>query len=623
MLDVAYSRDGTVAAAGAADGTVRLWNPHAGSSDSSIVRVGGAPVDAVAVDQSGTVLVTGSADGRVRFWTPRSKSWHEQQLGLRLARPVTSIAFSSDGTRLAVSSGNLVRVLEAGRLVRTIKGPRPITSVAFAAGDETLVTADAKGGAVVWDVSSKVPRQLAGHAPEIPSQTPRRIAYDPNSGLIAIAGTDGEVRLWGYELQPPVFDVLSGHVGPVNDVAFSPDGSTLASAGADSTVRLWDVQSREEIRVLGGHRAAVERVVFSSDGNTLLTASKDGTAREWRASGDSASAHAPLNPYLGFGPLAGVAFSAGGLLVAAGGSGDVHGWSLAKPDDPEVWTCSNIRCDVRAGSVTGVAAGGKNVVIAAKPSRLYRPPVRHAVLELPAARAAALSPDGRELALATRSEQVELRGGRTGSVQRMLAVPTDVRPAALAFSRDGQSLAAVADAGRVIVWARSRDWRPRVLGGAGGALRTVTFTPDGRAVVAGGGADGDVWLWNMSGGQPATFAGHSAPVTAVAVSPDGKILASASEDFTARLWDIDTRATIRVLTGPQSIVTGIAFSPSGSVVATTAEDGKVRLWDGCLYCLSPPLLLARARHAAVRCLTALERRVYLHEHVTKDESCAA
>ena len=279
VLDVAYSRDGTVAAAGAADGTVRLWNPHAGSSDSSIVRVGGAPVDAVAVDQSGTVLVTGSADGRVRFWTPRSKSWHEQQLGLRLARPVTSIAFSSDGTRLAVSSGNLVRVLEAGRLVRTIKGPRPITSVAFAAGDETLVTADAKGGAVVWDVSSKVPRQLAGHAPEIPSQTPRRIAYDPNSGLIAIAGTDGEVRLWGYELQPPVFDVLSGHVGPVNDVAFDPDGSTLASAGADSTVRLWDVQSREDIRVLGGHRAAVERVVFSSDGNTLLTASKDGTAQ--------------------------------------------------------------------------------------------------------------------------------------------------------------------------------------------------------------------------------------------------------------------------------------------------------------------------------------------------------
>ena len=63
--------------------------------------------------------------------------------------------------------------------------------------------------------------------------------------------------------------------------------------------------------------------------------------------------------------------------------------------------------------------------------------------------------------------------------------------------------------------------------------------------------------------------------------------------------------------------------PGGNELATTGADGNVRLWDACLACLSPRLLLARARRVTVRCLTALERRVYLHERVTRDEPCAA
>src|SRR5690242_19662988 len=100
--------------------------------------------------------------------------------------------------------------------------------------------------------------------------------------------------------------------------------------------------------------------------------------------------------------MVGVAISQG-LLVAAGDDGDVHGWRLASPGR-EAWTCSLPTCAVRAGSAAGISAGGTYVVVPANPTRLFRPLDKHAVArKLPAAQAAALSPDGRELVLVTES----------------------------------------------------------------------------------------------------------------------------------------------------------------------------------------------------------------------------
>ena len=456
----------------------------------------------------------------MRFWAREPAGWHVQPGGFRLGGAVTSIAFSPSGTVLAVgSAGGVVRVISGGRVIRTIKRRSPVTSVAFGRDDQTLVTAGpgTDDGVIVWDLAPRAPRSVATRAPAIPSLAARRIAFDPGSGLIAIAGEDGEIRLWDYLAPTPVLDLLSGHLGPVNDVAFSPDGTLLASAGVDGTVRLWDVESRRQLRLLGGHRGAVERVAFSPDGTTLLTAGADGTARQWRVSADSVSARGVLAPNLTLSRnLAGVAVSPRGLLVAAGAEGDVHGWSLTDARHPEVWTCSLPRCQTRAGSATGVAVGGGLVVVPADPTRIFRLRDGHVERTLGRARAAALSPDGRELALVTQS-RVEL--GKSA-----LLVPSGVRPAALAFSSDGNALAAAADGGRVVVWSRSHDWRPQVLDGAAGDLHTVAFTPDGRAVVAAGGQDGNAWLWKLTGGRPQTFAGHSAPINAVAVSPDGQIL---------------------------------------------------------------------------------------------------
>jgi len=73
--------------------------------------------------------------------------------------------------------------------------------------------------------------------------------------------------------------------------------------------------------------------------------------------------------------------------------------------------------------------------------------------------------------------------------------------------------------------------------------------------------------------------GHAAEATSIAFSPDGKLLASGSEDATAKLWDTNTGAEVRPLAGHTGAVNGVAFSPDGALLATASDDTTVRLWD--------------------------------------------
>jgi len=149
----------------------------------------------------------------------------------------------------------------------------------------------------------------------------------------------------------------------------------------------------------------------------------------------------------------------------------------------------------------------------------------------------------------------------------------------LAINADGTHALSASFDYSAILWdlgARPPEAVQRLLG-HDGPVNDAVFLPDGRVLT--GSDDGTLALWDGATGEMLRrFEGHAAKVVDVAVSPDGKLAASASWDRTAALWRIADGALAARLEGHAGPVNTVGFSPGGDRLYTGSYDGSIRLW---------------------------------------------
>ncbi|MFD7428196.1 trypsin-like peptidase domain-containing protein [Streptomyces sp. NPDC059818] len=191
------------------------------------------------------------------------------------------------------------------------------------------------------------------------------------------------------------------------------------------------------------------------------------------------------------------------------------------------------------------------------------------------------SPDGKTLVIVAGNGTVKLWDVATESLRTLSGLLIRNSPV---FSPDSKALAVVNSLNDrlEIVDVESGETR-RTLGGSirtwGEDYSAVAFSPDGRSLATGS-ENGIVRLWDTANGKSRQeLRGHDDVVNAVAFSPDGERLASAGGDRTVRLWHTTSGKAEGTLTDYSGAVWALAFSPDSRTLASGSQDAKIRLWD--------------------------------------------
>ena len=527
------------------------------------------------------------------------------------------VAYNPDGRFVATASeDHSVSIWDTANLKVVSRWPHPdsVYSARFSPDGLRVVTACEDGIARVWEVRTGKTGLTLQHGGAV-----RFADFSKDGQLIATCGTDRKVLLWNATTGHIVGKPLE-HGGWVTSAAFSPDGKLLVTASGDHKARVWEVATGRKISTDLIHRDAVSSVEFSPDGRLILTASLDGTVHLWLA--DGFQPFEP-NPVLRHGEkVMHAAFDAEGRrIITTCADGSVRVWDLAGSALPSrcpgsVFSRDGERVIQIANDTVKIQESGKAApILIAVGSPVENAKFGHAarfiitssskqtqsnetgrILQVWSATSGELASPGltftnlkSDAIISDDGTRMAVVSGKTMQIwdvkmRTALSPPLFHRQkvGSALFSPNGNMVATVSG-NLVHVWNAANGAVVCAPLAHSQAVTHIEFSPDGSRLVS---CCSDLLftkcyaqVWNLSTGQPVgPRLMHGDGVLFACFSPDGGRVATASEDFTAAVWDAVTGR--RLATFPHNEKVEMArFSPDGSQILTASIDRTARVWS--------------------------------------------
>ncbi len=611
------------------DGTVRLWNTANGAAVRAVTH--GGNLRCIALSADGTKLVSGGTDKTAKLWTVANGAPIATLAGA--VAEVTSVVFSTDGSRVAVGASDGVRVWESdGRAGEHLQTPATCPQGVVWSADGAALLACRTDGRIEQHglaVTQVIPLLDAGTT---------RISVAPDGSALFAGGSAKVVRVWsladGRVANPAPVRTLSGPAGTITGLAVSRDGKRLAAGSEDRNAFIWDLTNGAPAAIQKlEHKSAVRSVSLSNDAARLATASDDGVTQLWDLVTGQLAERLPGPAQ----PARTVAISAYGKTVLSGGQYNslrtftpaVSGvFPASAPNAAAEPVTQLVALAGDAGFAVLTKSG--NQVLRWKADGTVLPPLAAPVPGLVSLRAsddglrllattpqqpgqgqgfvwtvadgkltatlalggavsdAAFNRDGSEVAVTDQQARVRVFAVEPFRLLEEIAVPTTAHQVAWTGA-DGRQVATAGPQNSGAVVAKSLE---RLWDGLEGSATAIVFSTSGAQAFAAG-KDGRIRQWRTTDGVlERTLEGHSQDVTELAVTPNGQQLVSVGIDQTLRVWNLADGTPAGTIEHPVP-VRSVSVRSDSLRAATVADDGQVRVWD----MASGVLLQSFASHA--------------------------
>jgi WD40 repeat protein len=601
-----FSGDDQVLASASDDGSVKLWKvaQEYSLTESPLIKTltgHQGRVYKVRFSPDGKSLASASTDKTIKRWSKDGKLLETLSHG----GAVYNLSFSPDGRSLASASVDGARLwTQKDGLFAKVPpiqlSTQPTVGVSFSPDGQRIAATSFGNNVQLWDRNGKPIAILKGHQDRV-----RRVTFSHDNKLLASASDDNTVRLWTTEGKPVMLGtnqplVLRGHQDAVTRVEFSRDDQTLISAGVDGTIKIWRISDGTLLDSFEGHRNDVSDIDLSPDSKIVISAGADGTVRLWKLGNSSITTLHHQNQVFD------VSYSPTSELVATAGYQTIRFW---KPDGTLLGSFPEAhQTEVRSISISPdgrlLASAGEDGQVRlwsfSQHGKLENATSKDLIKQKPglvyAESSVSFSPDGNLIAAGGDDQMVRLWDQDGSPVHSPLAghhasiTSVGFGPAKSQLLISSGKKASKDAPGEVILWnidgkliKRLTTYGQQPLGD----ILSVSISPDGRFIAAADSSDNTIKLWKLIENsfdhsftiEPfKSLPGHMAPIRKVIYSKDGKLLASASDDGTIKLWTAEG-TPITTLRRHQRSVTSISFSPNAQTLASSSQDRSAILWQ--------------------------------------------